>query len=275
MEIYTNNNNVYVKVDKNSLNFADTLDCGQCFRFAVNGDGSVTGVAFGKQLTVSQTDSELVFHDTMEADFRNTWLPFFALDIDYDAIKKSLDFDETLRLAMDFAGGIRIIRQSHFEALCSFIISQNNNIPRIKGSISRLCERFGDKLCDTDSVYTFPTPKRLNGITTADLAGLGLGYRDAYIVDCVEKIASCELDLEDICTMDIALARETLRKIKGVGPKVAECALLFGFHRLEAFPIDTWIKKVLEKFYPNGFPAMNEYAGVAQQYLFHYIRAAL
>lgn len=269
------NNDFHFEIKMDSLNIADTLDCGQCFRFKADNEEktSFTGVAFNKILTVTQTETEVIFKNTTQQEFDLIWSPYFDLDTDYDRIKKALKFDKTIKSAMDFAGGIRILKQDNFEALCSFIVSQNNNIPRIKGSIEKFSARFGKNLAE--NIYSFPTITDLNGIKKSDLVDLSLGYRDDYIIDCVEKIQSGELNLDEISTMEISLAREKLRTVKGIGPKVAECALLFGFHRLEAFPIDTWIKKVLATYYKDGFPEqINDLAGIAQQYLFHYIRKA-
>lgn len=271
MEKYMQGNDLHLMVKSDVLNIADTLDCGQCFRFKIDSDNGFHGVAFGKYLKIMQTDDEVIFINTTATDFDEIWYSYFDFTNDYDSIKKTLSFDETIQKAIEFAGGIRILKQDKFEALCSFIISQNNNIPRIKGSIEKLSVRFGTKL--QDGIYTFPTIEQLNDVKKEDLQELSLGYRDDYIVDCVQKISSGELSLDEVVTMDIVSAREKLRTIKGVGPKVCECALLFGFHRLEAFPIDTWIKKVLAAFYKDGFPKQaNEWAGIAQQYLFHYIR---
>ena len=269
------NNDLHLEMHMNSLNIADTLDCGQCFRFKADNEEktSFTGVAFNKILTVTQCESEIIFKNTTEKEFDEIWSSYFDLDTDYDSIKKSLEFDKTIKSAMDFAGGIRILKQDKFEALCSFIVSQNNNIPRIKGSIEKFSARFGKEV--GENLYTFPIIGDLVGLKKADLVDLSLGYRDDYIVDCVEKITSGELDLDEITTMEMSLAREKLRTVKGIGPKVAECALLFGFHRLEAFPIDTWIKKVLATYYKDGFPEeIKDLAGIAQQYLFHYMRKA-
>lgn len=271
-------NDLLIAMDKSRCNLADTLDCGQCFRFAKTEQG-ITGIAKGRILRLSQTDEKMIFHNTTKKDFDDSWKDYFDLETDYEAIKDLLCSDSPLQNAIAAAGGIHILKQDSFEALISFLISQNNNIPRIKGSIDKLCRGFGKKLDSldlVDSCYAFPTLSELAGVKKADLAGLSLGYRDDYILDCVQKLHDGELSLEKIAKLPIEKAREELRLIKGVGPKVAECVLLFGFYRVEAFPIDTWIKKVLAAYYPNGFPkAFAEYAGIAQQYLFHAMRLGL
>lgn len=273
-QINSDGNNLHLNISKAELNLADTLDCGQCFRWVKNEDETLTGIVFDRILTVGQTDSTITFYDTTTSDFEDLWKSYFDLDTDYASIKQSLSFDETIRKSYEYAGGIRILKQQNFEALCSFIISQNNNIPRIKGSIDKLCRKFGNKI--TQEHYSFPTSEVLSSVTKEDLQGLSLGYRDDYIIDCASKIKSGEIELESITKMDIQDARIALRTIKGVGPKVAECALLFGFYRVEAFPIDTWIKKALNYFYKDGFPEQaKEYAGIAQQYIFHYMRTCV
>lgn len=273
MNIETCGKNLLLHLPKTEINMHDTLDCGQCFRWKVVKDepNTLFGVVFNRVLKLFQDENCITFYDTTIEDFERLWMSYFDLETDYGAIKQQLSFDETIRNAIEYAGGIRILKQDSFEALCSFLISQNNNIPRIKGSIDKLCQRYGNEI--EDGIYSFPTAQTLCRLEKSDLQGLSLGYRDDYILDCATKIAGGEIDLLAICEMDIQQARDLLRTIKGVGPKVAECVLLFGFYRVEAFPIDTWIKKVLATYYKEGFPKQAEkYAGIAQQYLFHYMK---
>lgn len=269
MDIKETNGGVLVTSD--CFDLADTLDCGQCFRF--ESEDNLTFKGFYKSHFLNATklsDTETLFHNTDIKTFNEVWRQFFDFDTDYDAFKEVFKKDETLSKACDFAGGIRILKQEPWETLCSFIISQNNNIPRIKGIISRLCENFGEK-CENG--YLFPSAERIAKLNVEDLAPLRSGFRAKYILDAAKKVANKELVLDTLYTMPIDEARKTLMSIKGVGPKVAECTLLFGFYRLEAFPVDTWIKKVLTEYYPDGFPGYaREHGGVAQQYLFHYIR---
>lgn len=275
MTITEKNGGILVRLPYLSL--ADTLDCGQCFRWETEDGRTFRGCHNGHFLTVSQPilgapqdESEIFFHQTTREEFEAVWRPFFDLDTDYHAMQQVFRNDPTLSLACDYAGGIRILRQEPWEALCSFIISQNNNIPRIKGIIGRLCEQYGRQ---TENGYTFPRPEGIAALSLDDLAPLRAGFRAKYILDAAQKVAGGEIDLAAVASMPIDEARKVLQTIRGVGPKVAECALLFGFYRREAFPIDTWIKKVLSMYYPGGFPdfAVPD-GGVAQQYLFHYIR---
>ena len=168
-------------------------------------------------------------------------------------------------MAVEKCGGIRILRQQPWETVISFIISANNNIPRIRGIIDRLCTGFGTDGC-------FPTPEQLAVQTPETLSPLRAGFRTKYILDAARKVADGTLCLDQLADMPLQQAREQLMTVNGIGPKVAECILLYGFHRLDAFPVDTWIKKVLCQCYPDGFPEWIAPKGVAQQYLFHYIR---
>lgn len=250
------------------LDLDETLDCGQAFRWKkIPSDYECTykGAFLNDALTVSQTGKgQFIFHDTSENDFIGKWISYFDFGTDYTELKRIFSEDETLSKACAFAGGIRLLRQNSWECLISFIISQNNNIPRIKGIIDRLCEHYGGR---------FPTAAELAAETPESLSYLRSGFRAKYITDAAQKVSDGTAELDSIARMPIDEARTALRQIKGIGPKVAECVLLFGMYRTDAFPIDVWIKRVLEEYYPKGFPAFAaEKAGIAQQYLFHYIR---
>ncbi len=244
------------------------LDCGQAFRWEKDGN-CFKGVAFGKFLKIEETDNEIIFYDTSEYEFENIWKPYFDLDTDYRKIISCYDEDNLIKAVTQFSG-IRILRQEPWEALCSFIISQNNNIPRIKGIVSRLCESFGEK---TGDGFTFPSAEKLADLTVEDLSVLRAGFRAKYIIDAANKVACGDVDFKKIDENPIEFGREELIKIKGVGAKVAECTLLYGFHKLTAFPVDVWVKRIMAEMYPNGLPAcVKGTEGIAQQYLFHYRR---
>ena len=261
------------KIDGNDIllrqsDFAldDTLDCGQAFRWEKIAGNTYHGAFLNKQLTISCENGSDLFrlHDTSEQDFLNIWKDYFDLDTDYGEIKRRFSSDETLAKACAFAGGIRILRQDSWESLSSFIISQNNNIPRIKGIIGRLCEHYGG----------YPSAEMMRDETIDSLGYLRSGFRAKYLVDAVSKILGGEIDLDSVRTLPLDEARNTLMAIKGVGPKVADCALLFGFYRVDAFPKDVWVKRVMSQWYPNGLPECTKgLEGIAQQYLFHYIRS--
>ncbi len=265
MDYSVKNNNIILY--EKDFNLDETLDCGQAFRWKkIPSDFICTyeGSFFNNNLRISEiSEGEFIFHNVTEEEFIGKWVDYFDLKTDYSKLKLKFSEDKTLSEACKFAGGIRLLRQDSWECLISFIISQNNNIPRIKGIIERLCENYGG----------FPTAEQMKGVSADDLAYLRSGFRGKYISHAVECVNSGEINLAEIAASPIDEARAALKKIKGVGPKVAECVLLFGMHRTEAFPVDVWIKRVLEEYYPNGFPEFaKENAGIAQQYLFHYIR---
>lgn len=260
-------NNFIIPLPK-TFDLSLCLDCGQAFRW--QNDGSKwRGIAYGKHITIEQTKTELIFYNCTEKDFNSIWKNYFDLDCDYEKIVSEYD-DDYLKQAVNEYNGIRILRQEPWEALCSFIISQNNNIPRIKGIIERLCEEFGDGEAGQKS---FPTAEKLATLTIEDLAPLRAGFRAKYIIDAAQKVTSGEVDFEKIKNNPIDFGREELQKIKGVGAKVAECTLLYGFHKIEAFPVDVWVKRIMAEMYPNGLPECTKGTeGVAQQYLFHWRR---
>ena len=263
--------NFIVIPDVRDLDLEQTLDCGQSFRWEKQNDGSFSGVAFGKYVNISLDGTDMVIKNAAPED-EKIWREYFDLELDYGKIRGDISkLHPVLEEAARYAPGIRILRQEPYEALCTFIISQNNNIKRIKGIVARLCESFGDEI--DEGVYTFPTAERLAKLTPDDLAPLRAGFRNRYIIDSAKKVASGEVDLELCKTADYEAARAELMKITGVGVKVADCTLLFGMHRVEAFPVDVWMKRAMEKLFP-GMTAndFGEYAGIAQQYIFHYSR---
>lgn len=241
---------------------SETLDCGQAFRWEET-DKGYKGYALDRYLELSEKGDEIILHNTSEEEFLSFWKNYFDLDTDYTKLKSLYSSDETLKNACNFAGGIRLLRQDFWEALVSFIISQNNNIPRIKKIISSLCEMYGG----------FPDAKKLCSLSPEDLSPIRAGFRAKYIIDAAKKVTEGEIDESDVRTLPLDQARKKLMTIKGVGPKVADCVLLYGCYRTDAFPVDVWIKRVMADYYPDGFPSeFSETAGIAQQYLFHYIR---
>ena len=270
MNYEVKNNNITVR-DCDCIDIELCLFCGQAFRWKRNEDGSFHGVVDGKITDITQYDGSIIFHNTSEEDFLSLWSEYFDLERDYVKIVEGLCDDENIKAASQEFYGIRILRQRSWEALCSFIISQNNNIPRIMGIIERLCENFGEKIGEND--YSFPSYERLKNVSVEDLSVLRAGFRAKYIKDAVDKLCSGEISLEKISEMSIDEARQELMKIKGVGAKVAECTLLYGFGRDEAFPVDVWVKKIMAEMYPDGLPECTRgVEGIAQQYLFHWRR---
>ncbi len=270
MKIKEQENGIILE-DIECFNVELSLFCGQAFRWKKNEDGSFTGTVKGKVLNLVQNESQIIFNNTTKEDFENIWYDYFDLERDYADICKNFEGDCYLEKAKNEYYGIRVLNQEPWEALCSFIISQNNNIPRISGIIKRLCENFGEQIDDEN--YSFPSYERLKDVTVEELGILRAGFRAKYIADAVQKLNSEEISLEEIKKMPIEQARHELMKIKGVGAKVAECTLLYGFGRKEAFPVDVWVKRIMSELYPDGLPkCTKDVEGIAQQYLFHWRR---
>ncbi len=275
----------YIKIPVTDFSVEKTFDCGQCFRFdpvnVVNHKTAVGGVAFGKYVIFAQdSPDELYIYGATDEDFEHIWRHYLALDTDYteiiDNIKKALPDSAEMAEACEVGRGIRILRQEPWETVCSFIISQNNNIPRIKKLVSAVCERWGEKIDSPycENAYSFPSAQILSQVGEAELLGLKVGFRAKYIDDAAKRFSSGEITADEILNGDFDYGMSRLTSIKGIGPKVASCSLLFGFNKTGAFPIDVWIKRVLEKYFPNGIDiaALGDNAGIAQQFLFYYER---
>ena len=269
MDIKFENNKIYIKKQKN-FDLAQTLDCGQAFRWSQNDDGAWRGIAFGKYIELYEKDSDIIITGSNQNDFENIWRNYFDLDRNYEQIINDISVNETVKKAAEYSSGIRLLNQEPWEALCSFIISQNNNIPRIKGIVERLCENFGEKI---EGGYTFPSYKTIAKLTVEDLAVIRSGFRAKYILDAAQKVSSGEIDLEALKSIDYDTAREKIMTIKGVGPKVADCVLLYGLSHKNAFPRDVWINRALDSLFDGKIPdCVGNYGGIVQQYIFHYIR---
>lgn len=248
-----------------------TFECGQCFRWNARPDGAYEGVAYGRHAVVWMQENKLCISGSM-ADFETIWRAYFDLDRDYAAITEKLPQDAFMQRAVAFGQGLRILAQPPWEALCSFIISQCNNIPRIRGIIGRLCRAYGVEI--GNGQYAFPDPEVIAALQERDLSCIQAGYRTPYILNAARRIASGSLDLKALAALPTEALRRALLQLQGVGAKVADCTILFGFGRLDAFPVDTWMKKA-SAFYPQGFNAdsFGPYAGIAQQYIFYYARS--
>lgn len=282
--------------DVGLFDVSKVFDCGQCFRFdrvsASRHENEFAGCAMGKYISIGQDGATLYIYNVTLSEYEEKFEKYLALDRDYCEINReilSISQNPTLKDAVSTSGGIRILYQEPWEAVCSFIISQNNNIPRIKkiiASLSRKCGRrvdtslmsghIADAHLENDgSFYSFPTPEEIIPLGVDGLFELKTGFRAKYIFDAATRVHNGEIDLDELKNTDsTAKASEQLCTIKGIGPKVAACALLFGFARLDAFPVDVWIKKVMAKYFDGDFTpeSLGRYAGVAQQYLFYYER---
>lgn len=275
MEFTYNNGIITVKGLKN-YKISQIFDCGQCFRFNENPDGSWSGIAYAKYITLSQTGDTLTIAGITKDEFENKFRRFLCLDCGYEEIREDIAGrfagDKTMSEAMKFGDGIRILRQEPWECVCSFIISQNNNIPRIKKIIEEISRKFGEEI--GEGRYAFPTARALREVGEEEIFRCRTGFRAKYIYDAACKVESGECDLRAIDKMTTAQAIEYLEKIKGIGLKVASCALLFGFDKTDAFPVDVWMKRIIDEYYGGNLdvPSLGKYAGIAQQYLFYYIR---
>ncbi len=268
---------------------AKTFNCGQCFRFEPveesRHETEFAGVAFGRLISVAKDGDTLYIYNCTKDLFEQRIRHFLGLDLDYEQIR--LDITEStdssyLRAAAETAKGIRILNQDRFEALCSFIISQNNNIPRIKKLINALSERCGKQVLTEgmeehggrEPLYAFPSPEAVLSLGESTLKEMKFGFRAGYIADAVKKIAEGEIDLDAAAALEYEDCVEYLSRIKGVGIKVASCTALFSMEKYAAFPVDVWIRRVLERhFAPDFDPSvLGEYAGIAQQYLFYHAR---
>lgn len=257
----------------------DTFNCGQCFRFGTTAGNAAEGVAYGRFLRIEQPESGTLRIFSTESEYREIWEHFLALDCDYDTVQESIrrafGGDSVMERAMEICGGIRILRQEPWETLCSFIISQNNNIPRIKGIIDTLCRRYG-KPVDTPhgTEYAFPSAADVAKAGSEGMAELKTGFRAKYISAAAAAVSDGTFPLESLADLSTEAAVSKLCTLYGVGLKVASCTALFGLGKTDAFPVDVWVKRILEKYYPQGLDvnSLGEYAGVAQQYLFHYER---
>lgn len=253
------------------LDLGRTLDGGQAFRWRET-NGVWAGASGAHRLRVWK-QGDVYYFDCSLHDFENIWFSYFDLGRDWDAVCAQIGQDRRVREAMREYGGIRILRQEAFETLFSFILSQQNNIARIRLILENICRACGDDL--GGGIYGFPPIERLAQLTQADLRALGCGFRAKYLERLCAAQASGELHLEEIAALEEAEARRRLMQLYGVGQKVADCTLLFGFGFLNVLPQDVWMKRVL-RLYPNGLPeCFNGYAGAAQQYLFYWARRHL
>ena len=266
------------------------FECGRCFRWNMEQDGSYTGVFKANVLNVKKEDKRIIFKGICENSIISVVNDYFDFDTNYKDIKEKLSgIDEYLKESIEFGSGIRILNQDLWETIISFIISANNNIPRIKGIIERISKKYGDKIeWNNKKYYTFPTPESLSKATVEDLRALGLGFRDVGVYETTKMILNNEVSLQKLIKeKDVNILREKLLTLPGVGPKVADCIMLFGLKKFEVFPIDVWVRRVMNDLYIKNEDetkvnkkeieklAKEKYdslAGLAQQYLFYWKR---
>ena len=283
----------------------DTFECGQCFRYELikDEDGYIEYMTVTQDMIIrvgQKNAGELIFYDISEEDFLKVAVSYFSLETDYEKIRADIvarTDSEWLKNAAECAKGIAILKQDPWETVFSFIISQNNNIPRIRKIIKKISAEYGVNIClqnglkkcpinkinvppceefckNCGACYTFPSANQVNE-KPDKLLSSNPGFRYKYLCDAAKKVDTGEVNLDMIASArSYEHTKSSLMQIKGVGEKVASCAALFGFSNLEAFPIDVWMKRAIDEYFGGHLdPAtLGRYAGVAQQYIFHYIR---
>ena len=254
------------------LNIVKTFECGQCFRWNADEDGIYYGIVKEYPAKIWTDNSDVFIESNAPAGF---WHEYFDMSLDYEKISQPFLNVPYLDECTQDGMGIRILNQEPWEALCSFIISQCNNIKRIKGIVERLCKEFGEEKNEFGKTfYTFPSAKSIAELKESDLECLRAGYRSPYILNAAKAVSSGELNLNELKACDYLSAKTELLKLNGIGEKVANCVVLFGLHHMEAFPVDVWIKRALNEHFPKDFKhdTLGEYAGLAQQYIFYHMR---
>lgn len=297
-------NTVWIELPADHFDLEKTFECGQCFRWKkidlpITSDPASShhgnpvihaygGIASGKGLVLYQTERDILM-ETTHQDFEGFWSHYFDLMTDYEAIEKRLGgLDPVMADAAEFGRGIRILRQDPWEMLITFILSGNNNIPRIKGTIEKLSEWYGEKMTlhegsTVSPMWAFPTPSALAALDPEAFRKAGAGYRDRYLHESAQRVASGTADLDAWTALDDHELRKALISLPGVGEKVADCIMLFSYGRMSAFPVDTWVKRMMHQAYFDHEAGLKEigdfarqhfggFAGYAQQYLFYWIR---
>lgn len=252
------------------LSLPETLDCGQCFRWKPDENGNWRGMVRGVCRSIRQEEDGITILGADEEEFSSIWFDYFDFGRDYDALKAEFAECEILHEACEFAPGIRVLHQEPWEAFITFIISQNNNIARIKGIVERICCAFGSEIAE--GVYAFPTAEQLSAVSVEEFAKLGCGYRAEYLAAAASEVQSGRLDLAEVAKMPTAQARKRLLEVLGIGPKVADCVLLYGLGKTDCCPADVWMKRVISTLGGSMPACVTDYAGIAQQFLFHYAR---
>ena len=282
----------YILKNQDSFELKDIFECGQCFRWNKENDGSYTGVFKGNVLKVKKEEENIIFTGIVNGDIKKVVTEYFDLTRDYSKIKDELSkIDIYLKESIQYGGGIRLLNQDLWETIISFIISANNNIPRIKGIVERLSENYGDKIeWNGKAYYSFPKPEQLKKVTVEEFRNLGLGFRDIRLYETTKMVLENKIDLEKLHSEPTFEVREKLLQLSGVGPKVADCILLFStLKRFDVFPIDVWVRRVMNELYIKNEDEnkvnkneimkiakekFGDLEGIAQQYLFYWKREA-
>lgn len=270
-----------IKVESSFL-LSHILKCGQTFRYEELGEEKFFVIAKDKRVLVSQVGDKVNF-SCSEQEFENYWKNYFDLYVSYDEIKSNLiQIEPKIEKYMEELYGIRVLRQDAFEMMITFILSQNNSMTNIKKVVANICDKYGSEMEDEYGTYhAFPTVEQLKDVERESFRQLKTGFRDKYLIDAISRVVSGELDLEVLKSMSTKDARDKLMKVKGIGRKVADCILLFGFYRLDVFPIDVWTRRAITKLYfedkkvkdtlllDKTYEIFGDYSGIAQQYIFY------
>ena len=284
----------YILRKPKTFNLENIFECGQCFRWNKETDNSYTGIWKENVVNVKKENDDYIFTGVSNSsNFEQEIVQYFDLNRDYETIKKELSkIDKYMEVSIKYGEGIRILNQDLWETIISFIISANNNIPRIKGIIERLSEKYGKQIeWQENKYYTFPSPEELKNVTVEEYRKLGLGFRDIRLYETTQKIINNEINLKELeKNSDTQEVRNKLLTLSGVGPKVADCILLFStLKRFEVFPIDVWVRRVMNDLYIKekdenkvnkkqiekiANEKFGNVAGLAQQYLFYWRREA-
>ena len=274
-----------------SFKLEHIFECGQCFRWNKKDDGSYSGIVGQNVINIAMEGNDVCVKSYGKDDLESLFNEYFDMNRNYDKIKSQLKrIDKHMSTSISYGEGIRLLNQDLWETIISFIISANNNIPRIKGIIERISTRYGDKIeWNGVEYYTFPTPQQLSKASVQDLRNLGLGFRDVRVFETTQIVANGDIDFKKLHSeKDTQVVRDELLKLPGVGPKVADCILLFStLKRLDVFPIDVWVRRVMNELYIHNedenkvdkklvLSLANEkfgdLQGIAQQYLFYWKR---
>ena len=273
-----------------SFELKDIFDCGQCFRWNKEDDETYIGVIKDGVLNIKKHNNQIWVKGILNRDIKNVIEEYFDLKKDYKKIKEDFSkIDEFMKVSTEFGEGIRILNQDLWECIISFIISANNNIPRIKKIIESLSKTYGKKVVfENKEYFLFPEPEELAKASVAELRGHGLGFRDIRVYETTRKILKKEIDIEKLKKINNSeKIKEELLKLDGVGPKVADCIMLFSMQRYDVFPIDVWVRRVMNDLYIKcekeeavskkeilklADEKFGSLAGIAQQYLFYWRR---
>lgn len=270
-----------IKINKKDINLYDTIFSGQTFRMTLENDNSITIVLFDRVVNIKEVGNYLIIDSNKMLNLKSFITEYLDLNRNYNEINKYIiSIDDNLKKEIKKCEGYKILKQNKFEMYITYIISQNNNVKRITSIVNKMSQKYGEKVIFRNKeYYLFPTYENLKDLTKEDFRNLGLGFRDEYLVNALNKIKENNKFLDDLDKLSTNNAIRELMSIKGIGLKVASCIMLFGYSRLDTFPIDTWVRKyvsknynisddikVISKFMKNKY---NQYSGLVIQYFYH------